>query len=57
MLTKTKNKILTLKIMTRYQNEKKNKQKEHKNKIKERNLMLVKNKVKNNQKRRKLNLR
>jgi hypothetical protein len=50
MTTKAKNRILTLKIMTRYQDEKKSKQKERKNKIKKENLILIRNKIRNNKK-------
>jgi hypothetical protein len=57
MTTRAKNKVLTLKIMIRYQNEKKSKQKKHKSRIKTEDLMLVKNKIRDNQKERKLNFR
>ncbi len=54
MTTRTKNKILTLKIMAQYQDKKESKQKKRKNKIKKKDLMLMKNKVKNNQKKKKI---
>ncbi len=57
MILRTKNRILALKVMTRYQDEKKSKQKKHKDKIKKKDLMLIKNKVRDNQKKRKLNVR
>jgi hypothetical protein len=57
MILRTKNRIFALKIMTRYQDEKESKQQEHKNKIKEKNLMLIRDKFRDNQKNRKLNVK
>ncbi len=57
MILKTKNRILALKVMTRYQDEKESKQKKHKDKIKKKDLMLIRNKIKDNQKKKKLNVR
>jgi hypothetical protein len=56
---RAKNKILILEIMIRYQNKKESEEKEHesKRKIKKENLVLVRNKVRDNQKKRKLNVR
>jgi sulfur relay (sulfurtransferase) DsrF/TusC family protein len=51
MTLRAENRILTLKILTRYQDEKEFKQKSLiKDRIKEEDLILVKNKVRDNQK-------
>jgi hypothetical protein len=52
---RTKNKILALKIMTWYQNEKKTNRKNARTMSKKKDLILIKNKIKNNQKKKKLN--
>ncbi len=58
MTLRAKNRIITLKILTRYQNEKEFKQKSLiEDRIKEKDLILIKNKVRNNQKKKKLNAR
>lgn len=56
---RAKNKILILEIMIRYQNKKESEKKEHESerKIKRKNLVLIRDKVKDNQKERKLNAR
>jgi hypothetical protein len=59
IILRAENKILALKIMIKYQNKKKNEEKKQKSddRIKKKNLVLIKDKVKDNQKRRKLNVR
>ncbi len=57
MILKAKNRILALEIMTRYQNEKESKQQKHKNKITKEDLVLIRDKVRDNQKKRKLNVK
>ncbi len=55
---RAENRILALKTMTRYQNERKIKQKStNEKRIKKEDLILIKDKVRNNQKKRKLNVR
>jgi hypothetical protein len=59
IILRAKNKILILEIMIKYQNKKKSEKKKYENekKIKKKNLVLVRDKIKNNQKERKLNAR
>jgi hypothetical protein len=57
MTMRTENRILALKIMTRYQNKKESKQKKRKNSVKKKDLILVKDKIRDNQKRKKLDSR
>ncbi len=56
---KAKNRILILEIMIKYQNKKEDEEKKRENesKIKKEDLVLIKDKIKNNQKRRKLDVR
>ncbi len=59
IILRAENKILALKIMIKYQNKKKNEEKRQRsdNKIKKRDLILIKDKVKYNQKEKKLNVK
>jgi hypothetical protein len=57
MTLREKNRFLTLKTMTQYQNKRESQQDEVRDTINERNLMLIRNKARNNQKDRKLNSR
>ncbi len=57
MILKVENRFLTLKTMIQYQNKKKILQKKTKNVISEDDLILIKNKVRDNQKKRKLDSR
>jgi hypothetical protein len=59
IILRTKNKILTLKVMIKYQDKKESEEKEHekKRKFKKEDFVLIKDKIKDNQKERKLNVR
>jgi hypothetical protein len=57
MTLRTENRFLALKTMTQYQDKIEERQKKNKNTIKKDDLILIKNKMRDNQKSRKLNLR
>jgi hypothetical protein len=59
MSLRAENRILALEMMTRYQDEreKKNERKNRDERIKKEDLVLIRNKIRDNQKRRKLNAR